>query len=37
MNTFESIVAACLIVIAFTRLFDWVEWQIIKRQEAKDG
>ncbi len=37
MTLFESIISASAVAYVFTRVYDWVEWQIsqhIERQEA---
>ena len=28
MTLFESIISACAVAYVFTRVYDWVEWQI---------
>lgn len=37
MTLFESIVAACAVAYTFVKVYDWVEYQIMMRQEAKGG
>jgi hypothetical protein len=39
MTLFESIVSACAVAYVFTRVYDWVEWQIsqhLEKGEATD-
>lgn len=37
MTLFEYIVSASLGIMAFTALWNWVEWQISQLQEREEG
>jgi hypothetical protein len=37
MSTFEYVVAAALVMIAFVKLYDWIEYQIDRREAEEDA
>jgi hypothetical protein len=40
MEVYLGIIAASAVAVAFTRVYDWVEWQISQhqeREEVRDG